>query len=251
MQTIVAALSEQQAELADLLADLDEADWQRPSYCEGWTVSDVVLHLAQTDEMAIGSTHGEFGATIERLATGLGPASSVDDGADLMVAKERGASAAAVFERWRRGTQTLDEAFLACDPHDRLVWVAGELSARSLATTRLAETWIHTGDIGFAFGRSPEPTGRLWHVARLAWRTLPYAFARAGRQLSGPVTFELSGPNGEVWEFAPDAPALTTVTGDAVDLCWVAGQRAHPRDTSLRATGPDAAAALELVRTFA
>ena len=74
------------------------------------------------------------------------------------------------------------------DPHARVTWVAGELSARTLATTRLAETWIHTGDVAPAFGSS-SPTVRLWHIARLAWRTLPYAFARPGA--TGPVAFEL------------------------------------------------------------
>ena len=63
--------------------------------------------------------------------------------------------------------------------------VAGELSARTLASTRLAETWIHTGDIAAGLGVDLVPTDRLWHMARLAWRTLPYAFAQAGRGSAG------------------------------------------------------------------
>ena len=55
------ALVEQQAELDGLVAGLDEAGWQRPSACAGWSVSDVVLHLAQTQEMALGSVQGRFG----------------------------------------------------------------------------------------------------------------------------------------------------------------------------------------------
>ncbi len=50
---------------------------------------------------------------------------------------------------------------------------------------------------------SSHPTG-LWHVARLAWRTVPYAFARSGRDAPGPVAFELRAPSGEDWEFVPD-----------------------------------------------
>jgi uncharacterized protein (TIGR03083 family) len=92
---------------------------------------------------------------------------------------------------------------------------------------------------------------RLHLIARLAWRTLPYAFARAGRELSGPVAFELRGPGGETWTFAPDAPAVTTIRGDALELCQVAGQRRDASTTGLRGEGPDSAAVLELVRTFA
>jgi hypothetical protein len=88
-------------------------------------------------------------------------------------------------------------------------------------------------------------------VARLAWRTVPYAFARAGRELSGPVAFELRAPDGSTWSFAGDEPAATTITGDALDLCTVAGQRADAATTSLQGEGPDATAVLELVRTFA
>ena len=83
------------------------------------------------------------------------------------------------------------------DPHARVTWVAGELSIHTLATTRLAETWIHTGDVADAVDVMLVPTDRLRHIARLAWRTLPYAFGRAGRELSGPVAFELIGPDGE------------------------------------------------------
>jgi hypothetical protein len=53
------------------------------------------------------------------------------------------------------------------------------------------------------------------------------------------------------WEFTPDGPAATTVTGPALDFCLLAARRIPPSDTTLVATGPDAAAVLELVRTFA
>src|SRR5438128_6373614 len=128
------------------------------------------------------------------LAGGLAPASSIDDGADLMVARERGRPAREVEARWRSGADELARVLRACDPHQRVAWVAGELSARTLATTRLAETWIHTGDVAAGLGTVLEPTDRLWHIARLAWRTLPYAFGRAGREPTGPVAFELRSP---------------------------------------------------------
>jgi uncharacterized protein (TIGR03084 family) len=251
MDTIVTALAAQHAELAALLAPLDEADWQRPTPCEGWTVADVVLHLAQTDELAQASARGHMSDALETLAGGAGPAASVDDGAAAMVARDRGAGGSAVRDRWQTSADELRALFAVSDPHGRLVWVAGELSARTLATTRLAETWIHTGDVAAALGTDVPPTDRLWHIARLAWRTLPYAFARAGRQLTGPVAFELRGPRGDEWTFVPDTEPLTVISGDALELCLVAGRRMAPSDTRLRGTGPDATATLELVRTYA
>ena len=60
MDPILDALGEQQRQLSTLVADLDDAGWHAPTRCDGWDVSDVVLHLAQTNEMAIGSATQRF-----------------------------------------------------------------------------------------------------------------------------------------------------------------------------------------------
>ena len=122
---------------------------------------------------------------------------------------------------------------------------------QTLATTRLAEWWIHTGDIAEPLGVVHEPTDRLEHVARLAWRTLPYAFARDGRELTGTVAFDLRAPSGARWRFVPDTEPATIVEGPGAELCLVAARRVAAEDTSLRGTGPDARSVLELVRTYA
>ena len=168
-----------------------------------------------------------------------------------MVAEQRDVPAAAVHDRWRDSVATLASVLAAADPHERVQWVAGELSVRTLAATRLAETWIHTGDVAEAFGVELVPADRLRHVARLAWRTVPYAFARDGRVLEGPVAFELEGPTGLEWRFVPDTDPVTVVRGAGVELCQVAARRVEPADTGLSGEGPDLDAVLELVRTYA
>ena len=211
---ILTALVEQQDELSGLLAGLDDASWRLPSPCEGWSVADVVLHLAQTNEMAIGSAEGRLDEVLEELSAGVDTAAGdVDEGAALMVERDRVLGHEAIHARWLRGVDELDRVLGAADPHERVTWVAGQLSVHTLATTRLAETWIHTGDVAIALGHSLPPTDRLRHIARLAWRTLPYAFARADRTLHGPVAFELVGLSGDRWDFVPDEPPLTTVSG--------------------------------------
>lgn len=251
MDDIVAALAEQQAELLGLVATLDEHDWQLPSRCEGWTVADVVLHVAQTNEMALASARGQFADYLTEVGRNVGPATGVDDGADLMVALERGGPGSAVRDRYEAGADELRAVLAETDPHLRVEWVAGQLSARTLATTRLAETWIHTGDVADALDVDLPPPARLHHIARLAWRTLPYAFDRAGRELHGPVAFALRGPSGESWAFEPDDEPLTTISGDGVELCLVAARRVDPAATSLTGEGPDVDGVLELVRTYA
>jgi uncharacterized protein (TIGR03084 family) len=248
---IVGALAEQQTELRELLAGLKPDQWRQPTRCEGWDVKDVVLHVAQSNEMAIASVDGRFAEFLTELGRGLVPAVGVDEGAARMVERERGMSADEVRQRYSAGAADLLARVDAADPHARVQWVAGELSVRTLTTTRLAETWIHSGDVAEAVGVDLVPGRRLQHIARLAWRTLPYAFSRAGRSLAGPVAFELRGPDGDEWHFLPDDLAVTTIRGDGVELCNVAARRVAPSATSLHGEGPDAAAVLDLVRTYA
>lgn len=252
MDDVIAALADQQEALRLLVADRDEAELVGPTRCEGWTVTDVLLHLAQTNEAAVASVEARLG---EFQLGGADPAAAadVDELADLAVAAERDHPPTEIRDRWLRSAEAQVAAFAGCDPHDRVLWVAGEMAARTLASTRLSESWIHSVDVASAYGPLPEPTDRLWHVARLAWRTVPYAFTRAGLDLHAPVAFELTAPDGGAWSFRPDepTPSLNVVRGSAADLCEIAGQRAEAADTGLTAAGPDAADLLRLVRTFA
>jgi uncharacterized protein (TIGR03084 family) len=251
MDAIVQALTQEVAETASLVDGLSDSKWNMFTRCDGWRISDVVLHLAQSDEMAIASLSGSFPVETADHTGGWGGATSVDESVALMVERERGTPTDKLLERWRSGAGNLIALLNSLDLSTRVLWVAGQLSARTLATTRLAETWIHSGDIADALGVELVATDRIKPIARLAWRTLPYAFGSVGHTLSGPVAFRLVSPSGDLWEFLPDEPAVTTIEGPAADLCAVAARRTAPETTSLRGEGPDADAVLTLVRTYA
>jgi uncharacterized protein (TIGR03084 family) len=246
---VLDALRGQVDELDGLVAPLDDAGWSSPSACPEWTVADVVLHLAQTNEMATASARGALADAAGSWAAVEGD--TVDDLAGAAVARERGGPNGELYRRWRSGADEMVAAFASCDPADRLTWVVGDMAARTLATTRVAETWIHTEDVADGLGVTLRGSPRLWHVARLVHRTIPYAFARAGEEPPGPVAFQLSAPDGDdTWTFG-DAQAPTVVTGPALDLCRVAGQRGSAEATQLTGVGPDAEQVLALMRTFA
>lgn len=250
MDDVVTALSAQQDELANYVATASDADLQRPSRCAGWTVTDVLLHLAQTNEMAVASIEGRLSELVEAVAADIPQIGGIDQWAGALVALQRTA-VAATRDRWIASADAQAAAFAGCEPARRVQWVAGELAARSLCTTRLTEAWIHTVDVAVAFGPAPAPTDRLWHTSRLVWRTVPYALGQEGRTLVGEVAFVLDAPDGSSWTFGDPATATTTVSGSALDLCTVAGQRATAADTSLRGEGPDGGDVLRLMRTFA
>lgn len=249
---ILLALAAQHAELGGLVDGCMDADWARPTRCEGWDVAAVLVHLAATDELATASARGELAVSRDGFLGDPETRSvSVDDAAAAQVDAERSAGGGAIRQRWHDAGRTMRAAFEAGDPHARVTWVSGQLSMHTLAATRLSECWIHTGDIASALDVELPGTDRLRHIARLAWRTLPYAFQRAGIEMTGPVALDLVGPNGEQWRFDPDQPALTMIRGSAAEFCEVAARRLEPDATKLVGTGPDAAAVLRLVRTYA
>jgi uncharacterized protein (TIGR03084 family) len=252
MDELLTALAAQHAELAELIGQCSSDDWERSTPCAGWDVADVLLHLAQTDELAIASARGE----LPPLADGLmgsreSQVVSVDNAAAAQVAADRATGGDAIRRRWHDGSQGMLAAFGTADPHQRVTWVTNQLSVETLVATRLSECWIHTGDIASALDVRLEPAGRLRHIARLAWRTLPYAFERADVTMHGPVALELTGPSGDQWRFDPDTPALTTIRGSAAEFCEVAARRVEAGATDLVGTGPDSEAVLRVVRTYA
>src|SRR5437763_3448359 len=143
MDDVLTGVAEQDDELDGLLAGLDEGGWGRPSRCAGWSIADVVLHLAQTDEMTVASAERRFDAVAAAFGNRAAPdGSTVEDLAGLAVAAERGRPGREIHARWRAASAGQAKALGACEAGARLPWVAGEMSAVSLATTRLAEAWI-------------------------------------------------------------------------------------------------------------
>jgi uncharacterized protein (TIGR03084 family) len=255
MNDVMGALTEQNQELLSMVTGLAEDQFALPSACEGWSVSDVLLHLAQTNEMATSSASGQSAGVAAGWQTSDADRAVRTDVNDIVagaVESERGARGNEVLARWMKSADDMVDALEACDPAARVQWVAGDMAPRTLATTRLAETWIHTGDVCIGLGIGQPKSDRIWHIARLVHRTLPYSFLRARCEQAGEVRFELTSPTDEqtVWCFGEDG-AETVITGPAVDLCHVAGQRANADETSLHGTGPDATTVLRTMRTFA
>ncbi len=238
-------LAAEEERLEKILSGLDEAQWASASAADGWTIADVVLHLAQSEEAAaVTATHGT-------LRGGLGAVAgeTVDARADAAVRAER-AAPAEVFARWQRARQAALAAMRDADPDRAVQWMVGTIKPATLATTRLAEHWAHGLDIAGPLGADFPDTDRLKHIAWLAHRTLPYALSLAGEP-AAQVRCELIAPDGEqVWRFGP-AEADSAITGAAGEFCRVAAQRLDPARSGLAASGPHGAAALRLVRTYA
>jgi uncharacterized protein (TIGR03084 family) len=232
----------EQDRIETILTDLDDDAWLSPSGAAGWTIADVVLHLAQTEEAVVATATG-----VDAPGTWK-EGESVDVQAERMVQEQR-AAPAVVFDRWRDARRAAVAALRVADPDRRLAWAAAPLKPGTLATTRLAEHWAHALDITEPLAIPFPDTERLRHIAWLGHATLPYAFALAGQQPHD-VFCELVAPDGSSWRYGRE-DADSTITGPAGAFCRVGAQRLAPDESGLVTSGPHGAAALRVLRNYA
>jgi len=236
-------LDAESSELDATVAGLSDVDWSRPTEAAGWTIAHQISHLAWTDRMAlIAVTDAEaFGG---ELANALADPSGFVDRA----AAEGLAPPPELLARWRDGRARLAQALAAMPRGTKAPWFATMMSATSMATGRLMETWAHAQDVYEALGVSHPPTDRLQHVAYLGYRSLGNGFAAHGRPVPDePVRVELTGPD---LDFGP-ADAANRVVGPTLDFCLLVTQRRHRADLALQATGPVADEWLDVAQAFA
>jgi uncharacterized protein (TIGR03084 family) len=242
MVDVIADLDAEEDRLEAILDSLDDAAWRTESGAPGWTVTDVVLHLAQSEGAVVATVTGDASRSPQLSGDG------VDDAMDRLVRAER-AEPDVVFARWRAVRREALAALRAADPKQPLFWVAAPLKPATLATTRLAEHWAHGLDITEPLGIDFPDTGRLRHVAWLGYGSLPYAFSLKGLE-PHPVFCELRAPDGSVWRYGPE-DAESTIAGSAGAFCRVGAQRLAPEQSGLATSGPHGAEVLRVLRNYA
>jgi uncharacterized protein (TIGR03084 family) len=236
-------LEAEEDRIEGILEGLDDDAWRSPSAAAGWTVADVVLHLAQTEEVLVASANGrQFGLRV------FGESRSVDDWAEQAVRSDP-AEPNVVFDRWKAARRNALAILRETPPGQAIGWAVMPLKPASLATTRLAEHWAHALDITSPLRIAYPDTDRLRHIAWLAHRTLPYAFSVLGSEPHD-VLCELTGPHGGVWRYGPDG-AASAITGSAGAFCRVGARRLAPEESGLNVRGPHGADALRALRNYA
>ena len=149
------------------------------------------------------------------------------------------------------GTERIPLTIADADPAAGTISLVIQSIGKSTADLVELEPGDAIRDIAGPLGISYPDGERLWHIARLAHRTIPYAFMRAGAEPPGAVYMELNGPSGEAWTFG-ETSAPIRITGDAGELCRIAARRLPPAEaSSVTASGERADEVLDLIRTYA
>jgi uncharacterized protein (TIGR03084 family) len=244
---IVADLRAESDELDALVAGLPAQRWAGPTPAPGWTVAHQIGHLLWTDRVALTAVTDETRFALELEAAAADPAGFVDKGADELAAL----APADLLADWRTTREQLHEALLTVPAGRKLPWFGPPMSAPSMATARLMETWAHGLDVADALGVRRPATERLRSIAHLGVRTRDYAFVVNNlTPPAEPFLVELRGPGGDTWTWGP-ADAAQRVTGSAEDFCFLVTQRRPLSTLDITAHGPDAQRWLQIAQAFA
>lgn len=246
MREILADLVAEQQALDQSLQRAPDRDWKKQTSAPKWSVQDQIAHLASTEHFAARILLGDKTAKEE-----LASFPDIDAFNAAGVESGRSKRPQEVIEWWRFGRADVVDALSKLTAKDRIDWLAGDMSVRTFATTRLMETWAHGLDILTALDKEIIDTPRLRHVAWLGWATLPYAFEQSGEEYPEPIRVELVGPGYARWVFGPE-DAENIVRGQAGDWCRVAVRRMDAADAeNLVATGALAEKALQVAQAYA
>jgi uncharacterized protein (TIGR03084 family) len=244
---MIADLRAEGDDLDALVAPLADDRWAAPTPAPGWTIAHQIGHLLWTDRVSLTAVTDEADFAEILAAASANPTGFVDDGAAELAA----VAPAELLADWRATRARLHAELRAVPDGRKLPWFGPPMSAASMATARLMETWAHGLDVADALGVTRPPTARLRSIAHLGVRTRDYAFAV--NELSAPVEpffVELRTPDGDTWSWGPP-DAAQQVTGSAEDFCFLVTRRRPLRGLDVSAHGADAQRWLQIAQAFA
>ncbi|MEU3471140.1 TIGR03084 family metal-binding protein [Rhodococcus sp. NPDC006774] len=252
LDTLVDDLRAEGNDLDALVAELTPDQWAAPTPAAGWTVAHQIAHLSWTDHVAERTTSGasgdieakeEFALTLKKAWEN--PTGFVDEAAED---ESRNPN---LLSEWRTRRTAMTDALMQVPSGIKIDWFGPPMSAASMATARLMETWAHGQDVADAVGVTRVPTDRIRGVAHIGVRTRDFAYAvNEQAPPTEPFRVELTAPSGELWTWGPEN-AGQRVSGPALDFCLLVTQRAHRDDLGIAAEGADAAHWLTIAQAFA
>jgi uncharacterized protein (TIGR03083 family) len=180
--------------MREAVASLPEDDWTRPTELPGWSIQDVVSHVASIEAMLLGYEEPEHEApAAEHVRNPLG------EWNEQRVDRRRSWSPGAVLEEFDATTRERARVMRAlCDQElDEIVATPlGVMPVRDFLRVRLLDSWLHEQDIRRAAGL-PETldTSAAARVLDMILEWLPRAVAKAGVADGDAVRVHITGPS--------------------------------------------------------
>ncbi len=234
-----------------LLASASDADWGRV-IVEGWTLQELVAHLAAKDGLIALS----IGAPVSGPPVGVNEAMGRTNEVQEF---ERTRTPAQTRADWRAQADELCRRLASVDPTLKVNPGGTPLKISDHLLGRMLETWVHTDDVAKVIGvRLPHPVAEhLYPAADFCARLVPWTMLLSGMDASGrAVRLSLTGPGGGEWYVPLDVTRTATpyqgeavdswITCDVVEFCFLLGDRRPLEVFEVRVEG-DAALARDVL----
>jgi len=242
-----ADLSAEYQDLAHTLDAVAPNQWDAETPAPGWTIVDQLAHLVWSEVAAAQAAADpeHFVRWRDSLGGDFEPAVQAGLAQGRVLPPEE------LRERWNDASHRLIAAIATMSPGTRIPWFGPSMSAASMLSARLMETWAHGQDIVDTIAFERTPTRRLRHIAHLGVATRGWSYQVRNREPPQQgVYVGLRSPDGDLWEWGRD-DHTDRVVGEAVDFCLVVTQRRHVRDTSLAVDGELAQEWMSIAQAFA
>lgn len=250
MEKICSDLVQEYEALDDVAAALGQEDWDRCTPFFGWTLFDQILHIAFFDHEALLALEApdRFRKRAQKILGFIRSGEPWPQWTRAMSGLERPAG---LLPFWRNARTRLTERLAQVLPETRLPWYGPDMGVRSLASSRLMETWAHGQDIYDTLKRKRKNQARLYHVAHLGVTTFNWSFTIRGRKppLHAPHVL-LRGPDNQLWEWKKPG-SQGQVRGSGEEFCLVVTQRRNLADTGLQWQGNRVKEWLSMAQAFA
>ena len=245
MYDAIGAVRTDRAALLEIGRGLTPAQWQAPSGCPGWSVQDVVAHLAI-----------EFWAVVDLSQLPDITGQPFERAQEILVESRRGLPPEAVLDDYEQVSSTGLERLAGMAALEVPVPLgdAGTYPAAVLPTACAFDHYTHIrADLFPSRGPldgEPPPSDELRTGSALDWieAALPQQNAQAAAQAT--LEIQVTGAGGRSITFG-SGPVKATVTSDAPAFVRWVTQRASWADLGVRAAGDEQAlAAARALRVF-
>ncbi len=247
VDALVEDLAAESQALDDLVVSLDDAAWATPTPAVGWTIAHQIGHLHWTDRVSLMSIT-DADAFAEMLGEAMkDPLGFVDAGAEV----EAQRPPAELLADWRATRAKLGGALVAVPQGQKLNWFGPPMSAASMASARMMETWAHSLDVFDGLGVDRIEGDRIKAVVNIGVRTRDFSYLVNEKTApAAPFRYEITAPSGELWTWGPD-DATDIIRGSAVAFAELVTQRRNVADLDLDIVGDDAREWSTIAQAFA
>jgi uncharacterized protein (TIGR03083 family) len=206
---LIGAWEDAAEEFNAIAMTLDDDEWNQSSKLDGWTVGDIVAHVAHLDGLLAGEPQADYAPDWTVLTHAQTPFQKLTEyGVDL----RRSRSKQEVLAELQHVVDLRREQLATADTSASFQFLGAELKFNRIMRRRTLDTWVHTMDLCFALDRPyPAQDGPAARVTAGMWiDALPRMLAK-----------EAAAPEGSVLRLVVTGPDVQFERSFAVD----SGQR--------------------------